>query len=286
MKKLLLLSLLALAGSALWDTTGNAQQAVTVLPDGTGTGTFNTPGITYYILPAGQTLDCRFGTLLGAVTLSTPQTIGTGSSPTFAGLTVTGTSTLAAVSATTGTFSSTVSGAGITSLFASPPAIGSTTASTGAFTTLSASSTVSGTGFSTYLASPPAIGGTAPSTGAFTTISVSSNANRGTTNQNLMPVTTADTESGNAVTINWASGNNHSITLNGNLNTVTFSNALDGQTLVVAITNTASNYTVTWGNSIKWVAGSQPTQTVGAHTDVWTIVDFSGTYYGNVVQNF
>ena len=79
MKKLLLLSLLALAGSALWDTTGNAQQAVTVLPDGTGTGTFNTPGITYYILPAGQTLDCRFGTLLGAVTLSTPQTIGTGS---------------------------------------------------------------------------------------------------------------------------------------------------------------------------------------------------------------
>lgn len=36
--------------------------------------------------------------------------------------------------------------------------------------TLSASSTVSGTGFSNYLASPPAIGGTTASTGRFTTI--------------------------------------------------------------------------------------------------------------------
>ena len=59
-------------------------------------------------------------------------------------LSVTGASTLAALSATTGAFSSTlsvagaISGAGFTALFASPPAIGGTAPAAGTFTTLSA----------------------------------------------------------------------------------------------------------------------------------------------------
>lgn len=61
-------------------------------------------------------------------------------------LSVTGASTMAALSATTGAFSSTlsvagaISGAGFTALFASPPAIGGTTPAAGAFTTLGATS--------------------------------------------------------------------------------------------------------------------------------------------------
>jgi len=64
-------------------------------------------------------------------------------------LSVTGASTMAALSATTGAFSSTlsvagaISGAGFTALFASPPAIGGTTPAAGAFTTLSATGTIS-----------------------------------------------------------------------------------------------------------------------------------------------
>lgn len=66
-------------------------------------------------------------------------------------LSVTGASTLAALSATTGAFSSTlsvagaISGAGFTALFASPPAIGGTAPAAGAFTTLSATGLISGT---------------------------------------------------------------------------------------------------------------------------------------------
>ena len=79
------------------------------------------------------------------------------------------------------------------------------------------------------------------------------------------------TESAGATTIDWSLSNTFTLTLNANLTTVTFSNSTSGQVINVAITNTASNYTVTWGNSIKWSGGSQPTQTVGAFTDVWTM---------------
>ena len=64
-------------------------------------------------------------------------------------LSVTGASTLAALSATTGAFSSTlsvagaISGAGFTALFASPPAIGGTAPAAGTFTTLSATGLLS-----------------------------------------------------------------------------------------------------------------------------------------------
>lgn len=64
----------------------------------------------------------------------------------------------------------------------------------------------------------------------------------------------------------------------------TFSNNGDGRTVVVAITNTASNYTVTFPAGIKWPGGSQPVQTTGAFTDIWTFIQMNGIIYGSVVQ--
>lgn len=99
--------------------------------------------------------------------------------------------------------------------------------------------------------------------------------------------TTALTESAGAVTIDWSLGNQFTLTLNANLATVTFSNVPTNKGWIsVKITNTASNYTVTWGNSIEWPGGTQPVQTIGAHKDIWTIMNFSGTYDGSAVQNF
>jgi hypothetical protein len=92
------------------------------------------------------------------------------------------------------------------------------------------------------------------------------------------------TESAGASTITWTSGNLFTLTLNANL-TISFSGAISGQTIIVRLTNTSSNYTVTWP-SMKWPNGSAPTQTIGAHTDVYTIFYDGTNYYGNAVQNF
>jgi hypothetical protein len=84
--------------------------------------------------------------------------------------------------------------------------------------------------------------------------------------------------------IDWSlPGNVHSKTLGANT-TFTFSNTLDGKTIVVALTNTASNYTVTWP-TVAWTGGAAPTQTVGAKTDVYTFVKIGSTIFGSVVQN-
>ena len=68
------------------------------------------------------------------------------------------------------------------------------------------------------------------------------------------------------------------------------SNIGDGQTLNIAVTNTASNYTVTWvdpdGLTIKWADSIVPVQTIGDKTDVWTFVRIGTVIYGNVIQNF
>lgn len=87
-----------------------------------------------------------------------------------------------------------------------------------------------------------------------------------------------------ALDINWSIAQTFKKTLAAN-STFTFSNATDGRTIVVAITNTASNYTVAFPAGVKWSGGTQPVQTVGAKVDVWTFVLIGSTYYGSVVQN-
>ena len=87
--------------------------------------------------------------------------------------------------------------------------------------------------------------------------------------------------------IDWATGATFSKTLSA-ATTFTFANSLPGQEIRVAVTNTASNYTVAWPASptLKWSGGSAPTQTIGAKTDVYTFVNVGGVIYGSVVQNF
>ncbi len=84
--------------------------------------------------------------------------------------------------------------------------------------------------------------------------------------------------------IDWATAKVFSKTLGANT-TFTFSNAVDGETRVVALTNTASNYTVTWP-TVLWTGGASPVQTIGAKTDVYTFIKIGSSIYGSVVQNF
>lgn len=83
--------------------------------------------------------------------------------------------------------------------------------------------------------------------------------------------------------IDWSKGPSHSKTLSANT-TFTFANALDGQTINVAVTNTAGNYTVAWP-ALQWSGGSAPTQTVGAKTDIYTFTKVGANIYGNVSAN-
>lgn len=90
--------------------------------------------------------------------------------------------------------------------------------------------------------------------------------------------------------IDWSVGKNvdylYTLTLSANT-TLTWSNLTAGETIVMAITNTASNWTVTWPATAHWPAATAPVQTVGAHTDIYTCKAYSGTdAYCSVIQNY
>ncbi len=86
-----------------------------------------------------------------------------------------------------------------------------------------------------------------------------------------------------ASAIDWALANSHTKTLSANT-TFTFSNAIAGQNIVVRLTNTASNYTVTWP-TVRWSGGVAPVMTVGAKSDVYTFFYDGSNYYGSAVQD-
>jgi hypothetical protein len=83
--------------------------------------------------------------------------------------------------------------------------------------------------------------------------------------------------------IDWSAGNTFTKTLSAST-TFTFSNASPGQTILVRITNTASNFTSTFPTS-KWSGGSQPVQSPGAVTDIWSFWYDGTSYWGTVIQN-
>lgn len=87
-----------------------------------------------------------------------------------------------------------------------------------------------------------------------------------------------------ASNIDWSLGNSFYKALGANT-VFTFSNSADGHTIVVGLTNTTQNWTVTWPNHVKWAGGSQPTQTTGNKMDVITFTQIGGTIIGNSVQN-
>lgn len=105
-------------------------------------------------------------------------------------------------------------------------------------------------------------------------------------NQNIVTPTVTLTPSA-SVAVNWALGNNFNLSLNTGT-TLTFSNAVDGQVILIAILNTASNFTVTWPGTVKWSGGSAPTMSTGVHYDIYNIAYNSsfGVYFGTYVQNF
>lgn len=89
-----------------------------------------------------------------------------------------------------------------------------------------------------------------------------------------------------ALDIDWVNPNHTFYKTLGANSTFTFSNTVEGKTIIVALTNTASNYTVTWPVSVKWRLGSAPIQSTGAVTDIYTFVRINGVIYGSAIQNF
>lgn len=87
-----------------------------------------------------------------------------------------------------------------------------------------------------------------------------------------------------AVNIDWSLSTGFYKTLAAN-SVFTFSNTLDCKTIVVAITNTAGNFTATWPAAVRWANGSEPVLTLGVKTDVFTFVVINGIIWGAVVQN-
>ncbi len=86
-----------------------------------------------------------------------------------------------------------------------------------------------------------------------------------------------------ASAIDWSTGNMFTKTL-GAATTFTFSNQISGQTIVVRLTNTASNWTVTWP-TVLWSGGTAPIMTTGAKSDVYTFIYDGSNIYGSAVQN-
>jgi len=85
-----------------------------------------------------------------------------------------------------------------------------------------------------------------------------------------------------STTIDWTKGDIYTQTLTANTS-FTFSGAISGQTIDVILTNTASNYTVSWPNSIKWPNKTVPTMSTGANSDIYTF-RYDGTYYYGVAD--
>lgn len=91
-----------------------------------------------------------------------------------------------------------------------------------------------------------------------------------------------------ASAIDWAllkyKGGLYTKTLGANT-TFTFSNQVAGQVIIIRLTNTASNYTVTWP-TVKWPGGVTPVMTIGAKSDIYTFIYDGTDIFGTVVQNF
>lgn len=94
-----------------------------------------------------------------------------------------------------------------------------------------------------------------------------------------------------ASSVDWSLGNCFTKTLSANT-TLTFANKTPGQNVVLRITNTNSNYTLTFPNtsapgaSVLWSGSTIPVMSTGQHTDIFTVFFDGVNYYGNSVQNF
>lgn len=83
-----------------------------------------------------------------------------------------------------------------------------------------------------------------------------------------------------AMAIDWSLSGTFSKTLAAGANTFTFSNATDGQCIIVKVTGAAS--TLTWP-TVLWAGGVAPTQTASG-VDIYTFVKIGSDIFGSVVQ--
>jgi len=91
---------------------------------------------------------------------------------------------------------------------------------------------------------------------------------------------------GNTLTADCDSSNTFYVTLSANAD-LTISDMVSGQIINIWVTNTASNYTLSFTSpSITWKDNTAPTITLGAKTDLITIEKVGSTYYGTYVQSF
>lgn len=69
--------------------------------------------------------------------------------------------------------------------------------------------------------------------------------------------------------------------------TFTFANAasVPGKWITIMLTNTASNYLVTWP-TVKWVNNVVPVMTIGAKTDIYGLMYDGTNYWGSYSQNY
>lgn len=130
----------------------------------------------------------------------------------------------------------------------------------------------------------------APTGGSGTVTSVALSAPAAIFSTSGSPVTTSGTltlsitaaQAISATTIDWSTGSVFTKTLGANT-TFTFSNQVSGQTIVVRLTNTASNFTVTWP-TVRWIGGTPPGMSQGAVSDVYTFINDGSNIYGTAVQ--
>jgi len=91
----------------------------------------------------------------------------------------------------------------------------------------------------------------------------------------------ADGNSGTSKTIDWNGGNEHYLTLTGNV-TLTFSNPVDGGRYVLLLNTGAGSFTVTWPATVAWSGGVPPAITAtAAKVDLCTFqyVTVTNKYY-------
>lgn len=86
-----------------------------------------------------------------------------------------------------------------------------------------------------------------------------------------------------ALNIDWSTAKVFEKTVTSN-DTFTFSNTLDGQTIVVALTASGANRTVTFPTA-RWRGGVAQSQIISGTTNVYTFVRIGSNIYASVVDN-
>lgn len=105
------------------------------------------------------------------------------------------------------------------------------------------------------------------------------------TSTGLKETETAPSISSNTLTLNCTVGNVFAVSLNANINTLTFSNVPSSGTaygLTLSFTADGTARTVTWGSAVKWPGGTAPTLTsTNAKVDTFVLTTWDGgtTWY-------